>query len=241
MLTEAVTAVLVITLILYFFYKRVIKKDGLMIYTQNNITGPLESIDMTETFTYPDCTATGSIEQCVMENNYIYQGYQYNTDDQRCFKSKSDQDVNRLESAYNKLYDMTQINTYFESCLNGLNMYLPVTGRYVRIQRPMGDINPISIKTFDIFASNLLSGVDELAVPIDIHKQPTINLTDLTTGPGTSVNPAYIQTDLGSNKIIKSIILNKITNMDGCVLYIVKDNGTNLGNVVYQTVLNNVD
>lgn len=236
MLTEAVTVILIITLILYFFYKQVIKKDNLIIYTQNNITGPLESIDMTETFTYPDCTATGSIEQCVMENNYIYQGYQYNTDDQRCFKSKSDQDVNRLESAYNKLYDMTEINTYFESCLNGLNMFLPVNGRYVRIQRPIGDINPISIKTFDIF--NLL---DETIIPIDIHKQPTINLTDLTTGSGTNTNPAYIQADLGSNKTIKSIILNKITNMDGCVLYIVKDNGTNLGNIVYQTVLNNID
>lgn len=234
----SVAVLLIILIILYMIYKNT-KKDKLVVYTQN-ITSVTGSIDPTETFTYPTCASSGTNEQCVMENGSIYKDYKYNTTDSRCFKSLDDTSVDNLLKAYNRTYDLNAIGQYFTDCGNGFNMYLPTSGRYVRVQRNAGNTNPIKLSRFDAYNTS-----STIIVPIDIHRNPATNIT-LETGNSLDTNPAYIQLDLGSDIMIKSITIEKLTTdttgqyIRDCTLYIIKNpiSPSSIGEVVFQMIIN---
>lgn len=236
-------------LIIYLLYKSK-HLDKFIIYTQK--MGSTGSLNVSESYLYPNCyTGQPPLNLgCMNEDGSLITGFNYLTQDGRCFKSTRDIPYSYLHQAYNKSVDL-DLSKYFTECGNGQSMFIPTIGRFIRIQRN-GDTNPISLTQFEAYTSTMM-GTLTYVQPIDIHFSPHIsgqnysslinkdNIASVSTGNGTIISPAYIQLDLGSNILISQIKLLKhindpnALNLKNSTLYLIEANNDGLGKIKFWT------
>lgn len=237
----------------------IISSSGSVVYRQNipPVTGTQRSIRIqsmsitpgytfnnSEIFTYPGCNAKG----CITEDENLIKDFRYKLSDDRCFKAKDDVTAySILDRAVSKDTSLN-INTYFASCRQDVDTrYIPAVGRYVRIERLDGIF--VQLSRFEVRNSQL-----SFITPVDVHVKPAdasqlnnyealkvvSSTTNVRSGASPSGTPTYIQLDLGSDVIVREIIINpssvdpQISGLYGSTLYFIKQDGT----ITYQVQLN---
>jgi hypothetical protein len=219
-----------------------------IIYVTNNYMGSNNPVQLYKTFNYPSCIG------CYDEGNNLYNNYNYTSVDGRCFKVVGNTvKTTDLNSAINKDPTLT-LNNYFASCsITEDTRYSPPIGRYIRIQSNQTNAS-VKLTKFEVYSINATPGsTPTFVIPVDVHVKPYLssqttnysvllsqnNTIPVSTDINTTTN-SYIQLDLGSNMLIKQLIITKDGTNDNTAstlktstLSIIKEDGS----VTYQIAL----
>jgi hypothetical protein len=230
------------------------------IYTQDKHLAS-STLPITQSFIYPGCSG------CVLRDNSLLRNYKYSVSDGRCFRVNDNTipvTKTNLDDAIAKTPEsITALNsnTYFTSCLDteDTRKSSPI-GRFVRLQA-IDILNDVKLSIFAAFTVDAVTGNSVFAAPLDIHVRPydsasvTAYNSLLTAPPATNIGnnmssglspgvTSYIQLDLGSDIIVKSVQVKKHTsdpnalpNLRNLRLIIFKADGT----VTYQVDLSTIN
>lgn len=208
-------------------------------------------LPLIEEYSYPSCTSDTNFE-CISSTNLSKPKFKYNLSQGKCVIAKKKCTVsNCMTQLDSGTLTLSQMNDNFDMCTGGIDNRFPsVSGRYIRIQKLPNDDTGFKLSGLEAWNEQYITPTDTRAFPLietNYSKYLMDQLTSTLTivGPtkndanGTAIKP-FVQLDLGSDKLIKRVLLSPIlgdNSLKNTILYVISSTGA----IVYQQILSIID